>query len=412
VDNRWTPVATPGPAAVASFQHSLLIRDGAVLGLWNHRTRKQASGEFMTREANEPPLPRGFAKIAGLEHVELPRIPEGIELDEAVASSDGTIYGVGAIAESDEDVQLLIWPPGQVEAERVTLPDADGLDYANLTSDGDEVWLSGGLYLARGRGRTFTRVPVALVGESGAIDEGDIFDVLETPDGALWLAVNTPAHLLFYQPAQHRDWVRVPLPSAAAPLEPEVSERWWTFDSEYGWLEASVMESEDMVVRIRELAWASGRVWIDLEADPVMDVEGEMFFDSRSLLLTVGELGRAAVRVPSKEDSYFEARRAEGAKFCSSAHDTFVWVVLGTGDQALALDEAQLDALRELDREDHGPWLRHLFIGELDGRRALILQVRFEDGSHVRGYVKRVSKQLGVPAKIDCRPWRAVEAVQ
>jgi hypothetical protein len=402
VDGSWVDFGALGNAGVASFQHSLLVRDGAVLGLWEHRLRRNESGQHVL--AAKLPATRGFTKLAGPEQVEVPRVPEGIELDEAVVGSDGTIYALTK-SEEEEAMQLLIWPPAKLESERVVLPDADDLD-ARLSVDGEEVWVSGfGLYLARGRGHTWTRVPV-----ERDDDHGFITDALETPDGAVWLSVADPEYGLLYRPPGGTDWIRVPVPhpwAATAPNTANTAERWWAFDPNHGWFVASMTETDEVIMWISELTWASGRVWIEVQAVPLGDMY--MYFEPRSLLLTVGDLGRPVVEIPSRNERRFEAWRAEGAKVCGARRHDFVWVVLGGGDPPISLDEGQIDALRELNREDEGPLVSR-FVGELDGRRALIVQADFEDLRDAPAWVERLGKRLNVPAEIDCRPWRAVEA--
>ncbi|MCA9705827.1 MAG: hypothetical protein KDK70_08270, partial [Myxococcales bacterium] len=229
----------------------LLERGGAVIGLqhWSpdpvleirHREPKEDRAEQAKDQAHHARVKKAlrrakagfFAHVAGPAEP-LPVVPEGLWLRKAATTPDGTLVAVASSLERDAqsaDTQLLVWPPGSVEATPVAVPDLEHVKNAALwVGDGWTmvtgcVWLGScddaecaDPYLAITEGGPWQRIPIVVPGRSPNTTE--IVGATRSPDGALWLALgnawvedddNAVEDPLWIRPAGG-SWQAVPLP--------------------------------------------------------------------------------------------------------------------------------------------------------------------------------------------------------
>lgn len=378
-EGRWTAVDLQ--ANGFAYYDTIFLREGGVFGL------QELRGASKT-----------FVRLGGVSTATLPVAPSTPPIEAPVVTTDGSLYALQHRYRLDSDERidppiLLFWPPGRAEPERITLPEVAGTSGLRLSASGADVLLFGSpRYLAIGRGRDWQRIRVVLPdGE----EVGDSIDAaLRTPSGELWITLDgdfLSNHLLHRAP--DKGWTLVKPPALPAALNPELR---WGFDGE--WMEIERYDEGSSI--FTSLVWAAGRMWIMAEY-PLAEVDGALPTLQRTVLYTVGEIGRGATKLPAIDRQWFDQATKDTSK---PGACPFFSIVLGsdakpTEDQRAALEE--LDALAGT----------IVYVGELAGRRELVLQAFAMNEAEARQLVRDVGTALGTEVHADCRPRDLIEVV-
>jgi hypothetical protein len=419
---------------IVEFYPAYVEREGALLGL-----RAQASNPLRdTFEFDDDTpkaerfrkdlaaalasAPQGFVHLSGPAPTALPELPRKLDLLAAATTRDGTLYALGqppvtpeqpdeetgSVYQPARESVLLVWPPGQQVATEVSLR---GSTSTSMFASGDAVLVGDeSLLVVQG-----TKVEV--VDLRGVPDHG-VHSAARSPAGDLWLVVGDyargagePSDNLWFRAAPTSaaptpSWSRVSLPRPRGPIA-EVRERWvWDPEGDIEWsqrerAELATIPVAESVFFARDTAWVVadlGSVW------------GSDHFMNTSRF--VGLFGNPPTEVAPVEIEALDitqvrqqgvlAKRLEPG----SAKCRFVAVSLGTPEQAEAM-RAKADSF---ELESDGVGIGDLYVGELSGKRELILGLLVIEQEAVADALTKVREHFGVPeASADCRPRVLVE---
>jgi hypothetical protein len=298
---------------VTAYYAAFEERDGALLALrsWFPDPEEEANntlGPDDLEAAYPAKLERAMAKttqawvtLAGPKSPSIPQIPKDMMLPGgATTTSDGTLWAlaeaksraeVAAAATASVDEQaaaprprlgLLMWPPGQTNAEHVDVPGlADARDVA-LHGSGDWALVTGATdterYLALGRGTEWQRIPVSL-----PIDANEpvvhLSAAARLPDGELWIALpylvaGGDGPPVWRKPVDG-SWQPVPLPEVRSDLF-EPSGQWARHPLSDQWIPSQRPQGALKLVEVPSLVWAANAIWLvagasreQLDTDPI-----------------------------------------------------------------------------------------------------------------------------------------------
>ncbi len=440
---RWKRIASEkGP--LVEFYSAIVAREGGVLGLraWAPNPLQDVfEGEDDGPEARAfhkkllaamDAAPQGFVWLGSANSAALPKLPsEPLEPFTATTTSDGTLYVLARPTrtgearyefdpERDDRPVLLVWPPGQVDPQTVTLPNYAGRT-ATLVSSGDVALVgSEGAdkpYLAMGRGTSWEQVPVEL-GENQPRDT-TISSIARSPVGQLWVVFGTwnmagsgPSDTLWTKPVDG-EWTRVAL---APPQGDEVpaTER-WVWGHEEGWAKLSrTKPSPTNEASASEVVWARGAVWVVADVGDLWAMDdGLMSEIRRTALYTTMPISQPVVLEPSDHTLLRQIAGADQGK-AKPGSDACRDFTLVLGDEALAksISAEQREAIGRAASSD-GASLLELYVGEVEGRRELVLAARAYDEKPAKALIGAVTKAAGLEKPVvDCKPRMLVEMVE
>ncbi|NVB42367.1 hypothetical protein G6O69_31380 [Pseudenhygromyxa sp. WMMC2535] len=416
-DEDWRAVTVDTDPLLVDYYSVLFVRSGAVFGLLAHGPDANAidlsspAGAKQAERAMAQATTR-FVRIAGSSTATTPSIPDNRALTDVRASANGTVHALATPPLGGERAQtlpeVLRWAPDANLPQRSRLPGLSSGEHLHLSTCGDEVIVFGdGRYLAREQREGWVKIPVELPNDEHLADAGDrIHSATCTPDGELWLALDHSTwgpRILLRRPPASKRWMVARVPALS---EESISAR--PFIYEDGWVEAE-FEGHYEFPRYDALAWADGRLWVLASFGPLEHPFRGVYSNiRRNVIYTVGEIEREPeIATPRYADWAVDST---GAQQVGGSCDPF-WMVLDRTGRADVVDEAKRDALAELSSDPEVVELQLLYVGELDGRRELVLQAHAEDPRAAEELVRRVSEILGLELFADCRVRTPVEAI-
>ncbi len=401
-----------GELRIETHYGAIVATGGALLGLRRHTIRSEL---WTYGDDGDPRLAaeldklgralgktkRGFVVLGGaLERV--PALPQGFDASDAVSTPAGDIVALGyrhraELDGEDGPARLLSWAPGETDATILELP---GLPEPAIHELG--LWASGAQVLVGGLRELpgpDDRPYLALREHDGSWREVElelpatvherVFAAASTPEGELWIvtgaynyASEAPCRCLWRKPIAGA-WEEVALESVA-PVR-DAQPRWAHVFGEQTWIEIPPAPARRLVPAARSVLAAGGAIWVGAELGPSYPSVDPILGDPRTVVF-------ASVPVPAPveliatdqlQDERHD-RRVATTTFTPGSDDcrTFTLVVVedpdGEGRETLARLQASLDALRDaatLEREDGWASASMIYVGELDGRAQLVVEV-------------------------------------
>lgn len=448
-----------GKGIILAYYAAYAERDGALLALqsWAVDPEEEAvyfqgpdelaerfPGKLARAEARAK---QAWIRLAGAKVTALPEIPAGMRLDDgAITTADGTLWALATtpssvVVDTDEvdseeleeeeateqagggeppTTVLLMWPPGQVEPERIDVPDLAGAKDVALHDNGDWVIVAGATatesYLALGRGKEWQRVMVSLPADA-TIPSVHIQGAARLPDGELWIALGDrvdgsgSGQPVWRKPAEGA-WqpVAVPEVRGEAFVTDEWERGWWG-----DWTRAQRQEGPVELGEASGLVWAAGSIWVVL--GPIVDAGEPMDAPRHAVVLTTRP-GDAppAVLIPAwkqaLEDQDHARTDAPGGPGCRD-----FTLVLGPGSLAGPAEGAAIPvfvgkiAKLEVERDpgDERRTIRSVYLAKLDGVSVVVAEATANSPKQVlalRDAAATIMAEEGVAAKhvvADCR---------
>lgn len=402
---RWTAVPTGGEPGLLHYYAPLLARGDTVLGL--HAVA--AGGDLDDDTAAAAALARasrGFVRLSGPAGDIVPTLPDAWTLHDVAVATTDTIY---ALADRDDTTAVLAWSPDRSEPATIAVP-PDLPPRARLSVTGSCLLLAGSrdLFVGRGgaleRGDGWRRLTVDLSESTGTIAG----PALCTDTGELWLTVehaerreHGPQRRLLHRSAAGA-WHPITLPP---PDERLIPERSWIFDED-GWVEARPQPGHAEPPSIAALAWDGQRLWVLADFGLLVDVGSDNWLPGAREALYVGDaLAHPPTVLPGLWERAFEQARRDRR---APGDCTPFTIALGTA----TLSDPQRAALRALATTSDDGGVDLLYIGELDGRRELVVQASADDRASAARLTREVGAAVGARLKADCRARRLIEAVE
>lgn len=427
---------------IVEFHAAYVEREGALLGLRAYASNPLEDTFGFDEETPEATrfhrdfaaamarAPQGFVHLSGPAPAALPELPRKLELSEAVQTRDGSLYALAkppqpvrnaASEEGDEgdedeapppEFVLLVWPPGQRVATELALR---GVTYGQLFASGDVALVSDSEVLYVVAGTTLEAIPL-----DGVADEEPITSVASSPAGDLWLVAgehpyarisDEGADTLWFRAHPSPDnptpkWTKLSLPVPSGPIA-AARERWvWDPDNDLGW---EKLERGQITARpaAESVFYAQGAAWVVAD---IADVWGTERFNNNPRL--VGVFSNVPTTHEPVELEPFDLMRvrqyaALGKRHVpGTAQCMYAFLRAGKPEDAAAI-AAKLEAL-----DLEGIYPGQLFVGELDGKRELVLVLGTGTPEAFASGLPLLREQLGVPeAEVDCRPRMLVEVI-
>lgn len=427
-EGRWKRQSiAKGP--LVTFHQAYVEREGALLGLLGYASnpaRDTFEGDDDSDEARRfraklvaaiARAPQGFVHLSGPAPMAMPVLPNGLLPYTAGQTRDGTLYALAMPPDPRDDEArleqpppestLLVWPPDQASATAVALP---GVSSGKLFASGDIVVVSGGEDLVLARGTTLEHVSIA------GLPDDVIRSAASSPGGDLWLVFGDFAHGGEGEPGNfwfratsltsNPTWQKLSLPTPSGTLA-AASKRWvWAPENLDGWIERE-REALEPAPAAEAVVYARGAAWV------VADL-GEVWADDMFFVRRVGVFtNRSGAVTPLELEPHDLARVRQLAALGKSLRPgsekcTHVSVVVGKPADA----EAVKAKLAAAEPDTAGIYPGELFVGELAGKRELILTIDVEDAGAVEAGLPKLLEQLGLPdAKADCRLRTLVEMI-
>jgi hypothetical protein len=345
--------------------------------------------------------PRGFAWLGGARPQTMPDLAAELDPHAAVSTRDGTLYAMTLTRESAAetasdardvplDALLLVWPPGQREATLLEMPTSEWRP---------SLWVSGDVVLASGNhSSTWLALVRGTQVEVLAAPRGRVESAAISPKGELWAVVGEA--LWVRAPGDDDRWVQVVLPVRGA-IEDPSPWRWSPFRR--GWFRAECEADSEPEVDVEAVVHAQGATWVLGEVYGVGCHSTALFASAPTTApLTILEPYDITL---ARQHAVLERARKPGDGDCR-----YVSLVLG--------DPAEADAfaakLRKLDLAaiEKGIAVLELYVGELDGKRELVLGLGGEGRSQTKAGLDELTRMLGLShPRVDCRPRLPIEMI-
>lgn len=407
---RWTTLPPGGQPGLLQYYSPLLVRGETVLGQHAAAIDGDLEDDTAAEAAAKAAFaraPRGFVRLSGPADDIVPVIPEGWTVGEAAVAADGTIYGLAHRGDT-ATTAVLAWSRDHSEPATIAVP-PDLPPRARLTVTGRCLLLAGSpryLLVGRGgaleRGDAWQRVTVDLSESTNfGVDPGP---ALCTDAGELWLTLTEevdygPQRRLLHRSAAGA-WRPITLPP---PDERLVPEHGWIFDSK-GWVEGWPQPGYDTPAYVHALAWDGQRLWVLADFGRLVS-DGDWLPGDRMALYVGDALTRPPTVLPAIWERTLE--HALGDRRAPGDCATFT-IALGTTTP----DDPQRAALRALATTSDDGGVDLLYLGELDGRRELVVQASAYDRASATRLARKVGAAVGARVKADCRARRLIEAVE
>ena len=435
---RWRRHAIEhGP--IVEFYPDYVAREGAVLGLRAHASNPEldvfgfdddgpkASAFRRKLDKALDDAAQGFVHLSGPSPAALPKLPPKLIGFAAATATDGTLYALArprrtskereqGVGEDDEPT-LLCWPPGKVDATQLELPGDPGMQLS-LSVAGEHALIGGGgPYLASAHAGT-----IELVSLDGLPREDMIASAARTPTGELWIVLGDwnfasggegiSESLWRRRPpsiaadSSLPSWERVALPTPSGELS--TPDERWVFDVlDAGWDERTrkPITPEPAALTV---AAAQGQVWIVADVGDVWTDDVTMMARHTAVYTTAPGTAPAVTIEPHDRSLVRQYAALEPERKPGSEHCSYVTLVLGEPGEAAAFEQK----IEALEFESDNVFMLELYVGELDGKRELVLGLRAWSPDKVATELTTLAKALGLAKPIiDCRPRMLVEMI-
>ena len=440
-------VELPGGAVLGAITHrpnySVLDDDVALFDPDSDAVAADL-GDQLRRTSDELRLLAGELEV-------VPQLPRGWALFDAVATPAGTVVALAAprLKKGWQSgvVKLLRWPAGAREPETLELPQLRArMGFGTmlyLSASGGQLFVHGyevseaadakpQAYLAQGSadGASWQRVAAELLDSGEGWDER-ITSVTASTSGELWATIlagwtlepATAPATLWRRPAPTKAeptpaWEPLELPAVEVPGAKQ--ERWIRDGYSQLWIKLAAGADELLHPVAREVLWADGVLWVVADLG-VAHPTAEITEQARRSVLFASPASGEPTQLPSFVDVASERRAAlrlrniaslrPGGPGCQPV-SAVLFEELGDSAEAAI---AELSASREQLRGAAGALGQRrfdgLYVGALDGHRAVLVDVWADSEADAQALAKQLQEITGRKPRLDCRSWSLVRMI-